>query len=181
MDLPAADASVRDATAADAADIGAVQAAAWRSSYRGVLPAAALDALEPAQLADVWRDAIVRPPSGAHRVLVAVAGGAVVGFAAVIPNDQAAPAVGELAALVVAPTAQRAGHGSRLLNAAVDRLRREGFEQVVVWVLESDDLRRRFLGAAGFADDGARRTFATDDAGAELREVRLVASLRDDG
>lgn len=180
MDQPAADASVRAATAADADAIGQVQAAAWRAAYRELLPADALAALEPTEIAEVWRDAIVRPPSGGHRVLVAVAAGQVVGFAAVSPADGAGPAVGEVAALVVAPGAEGAGHGSRLLNAAADRLREVGYDRVVVWALEADEVRRRFLTSAGFADDGGRRTFAIGPPGsAELTELRLAAALGD--
>ena len=66
----------------------------------------------------------------------------------------------------------------------------------MVWVLAGDEVRLGFLTAAGFAPDGAERTFdagagepgaegagsdadGADGAGsaAELREVRLVASL----
>jgi GNAT superfamily N-acetyltransferase len=180
MDRPAADASVRDATAADATAIGEVQAAAWRASYRSVLPAATLESLQAAELAEVWRDAIVRPPSGSHRVLVAVEAGEVVGFVAVAPSDGATPEVGEVAALVVSPGAQRSGHGSRLLNAAVARLRDEGFERVETWVLDGDGVRRGFFAGAGFADDGGHRTFATGPEAAELREVRMAAALRDE-
>jgi GNAT superfamily N-acetyltransferase len=180
--VPSADASVREATAADAPGMGRVQAAAWRASYAGVLPADALAALEPAELGEVWHDALVRPPSGSHRVLVALSAGDLVGFAAIGPAEGSPPAVGEILALVVDPDAQHAGHGSRLLNAAADRLRQVGFEEVVVWVLAGDDARRRFLGAAGFEPDGAKRTFAAAppdgaEPAAELGEVRLVASL----
>jgi GNAT superfamily N-acetyltransferase len=180
--VPSADASVREATAADAAGMGWVQAAAWRASYAGVLPADALAALEPEALGEVWRDGLVRPPSGSHRVLVALSAGELVGFAAIGPAEGAPPQVGEIMAFVVAPEAQHAGHGSRLLNAAADRLRQVGFDEVVVWVLAADDARRRFLGAAGFAADGAHRTFAAappdgEASGAELREVRLAAAL----
>ncbi|MFL6098884.1 MAG: GNAT family N-acetyltransferase [Actinomycetales bacterium] len=181
MDRPTADASVRDATAADATAIGQVQAAAWRSSYQDVLPAATLSSLQVEDLAEAWREAIVRPPGAGHRVLVAAGSEGVVGFVAIAPAAESVPETGEIAALVVAPSAQGSGHGSRLLNAAVDRLRLQGFERVLVWVLEKDEARLRFLSGAGFADDGGRRTFATDDGRAELREVRLAASLRDDG
>ena len=177
--VPPADAIVRDATAADAPAIGRVQAQAWQAAYGGLLPAETLAALEPGALGEVWRDAVVRPPTGAHRVLVAAAGGHVVGFVAIGPSEGAPPNVGEVLALVVAPDAQRAGHGSRLLNAAADRLRQVGFDRMVVWVLGDDDVRRAFLAGAGLAPDGAHRTLEMDGGAgpATLREVRLVASL----
>ena len=130
--VPSADASVREATAVDTTGVGRVQAEAWRASYAAVLPSDALATLEPEALGEAWREAVVRPPTGSHRVLVALSGGELVGFAAIGPSEGAEPQVGELVALVVAPASQRAGHGSRLLNAAADRLRQVGFEQVVV-------------------------------------------------
>jgi hypothetical protein len=48
----------------------------------------------------------------------------------------------------------------------------------VVWVPVGDDLRLRFLTAAGFAPDGAQRSLdLTGDGTGALREHRLVASL----
>jgi ribosomal protein S18 acetylase RimI-like enzyme len=175
--VPAADASVREAAAADAAGIGRVQSEAWRASYEGVLPAQTLTASEPEVLAEVWRAAITEPPTRTHRVLVALAAGEVSGFVAIGPSDGAAPGVGELLALEVGPAARRAGHGSRLLNAAADRLRQLGFDQVVVWVLSGDDVRRSFLTGAGFAADGAERRLQVGNGAAVLLEVRLAASL----
>jgi GNAT superfamily N-acetyltransferase len=177
-EIPLADASVRSARSEDAAGMGEVQATAWRSSYDGILPAELLASLDPALLADAWRTAVTDPPTRAHRLLVALAGGAVVGFAATGPSPGDAPEVGEVLVLLVAPAAQRDGHGSRLLNAAADQLRQSGFDQVVVWVLVGDDARLAFLTGAGFVSDGAYRTWQLPTTGDDtLREQRLVASL----
>jgi GNAT superfamily N-acetyltransferase len=159
--------------------MGQVQAAAWRASYADLLPTDVVAALEPEALGETWREALVRPQSGSHRVLVALSGGELVGFVAIGPAGGGQPVVGEVVALVVTPGAQRAGHGSRLLNAAADRLREVGFEQVVVWALDVDRVRVDFLTGAGFQPDGATRTFAAGEGEGEgqLREVRLVASL----
>jgi GNAT superfamily N-acetyltransferase len=177
-DLPVADASVRAARPADADGIGAVQAAAWRSAYAAVLPPVTLEALDPEAIAAVWRTAIDRPPTKQHSVLVALAGGEVVGFVATGPADPEQEGVGEVAALVVQPEFQRAGHWSRLLNAGADRLRDNGFDHVVIWVSRGDDIRLQFLTAAGFQADGATRTLdLSGDGSTRLGEHRLVASL----
>jgi GNAT superfamily N-acetyltransferase len=184
---PTADASVRAARPEDAAAIGAVQAAAWRASYTGVLPEPVLAALDPAELAEIWHRSIAAPPSRAHRVLVALEAGEVIGFAATAPSADGneaneASGVGEVATLLVRPEAQGRGHGSRLLNAAVDRLRDNGFDHAVVWVVAGDDARLRFLTGAGFAADGAHRGLdLTGDGSSPLREQRLVASLAPPG
>ncbi len=167
-----ADASVRTATAADVGAIGAVHARSWRATYADSLPDDVLAALDPEVLADSWRGAVTSPPSPQHRVLVACAGPTVVGFAAVEPT-------GEVVALLVDPTHQRRGHGSRLLSAAVDHLRSTGTDVVSSWAAVTDPARREFLASAGLGPDGTWRELDVPGALAPLREVRLVAALSD--
>jgi len=66
-----------------------------------------------------------------------------------------------LDALEVLPSHQRGGHGSRLLSAAVDRLRQDGSAEVVAWILDGDTAREQFLGGAGLGPDQRTRTLAT--------------------
>jgi GNAT superfamily N-acetyltransferase len=115
-------------------------------------------------------------------LLVACAGEQVVGFAAVGPSGDrdAEEASGEVLALGVHPDAQRSGHGSRLLNAAVDTLRGKGFTSMAVWLLARDEGARAFLSAAGLAPDGAYRDRVIDVDGGLVREVRLTSDLSQD-
>jgi GNAT superfamily N-acetyltransferase len=169
---------VRPAIPADAVAIGAVQARAWRQAYRDLLPAPALQRLSLDELAAAWRSAIAAPPSPRHRVLVACTADLVVGFAAVAPgrDRDAGEQDGELVELLVDPTHQGAGHGSRLLAAAADVLRETGAATVSVWTPVADGPRQAFLVSAGLAPDGARRTLAAPD-GTFAEQLRLVASL----
>src|SRR5918994_2431560 len=129
--------SVRVAWAADAAAIGAVQARAWRRSYADFLPGAALAEVDADGFAEIWRRAIASPPSGRHRVLVALERNTVVGFAATAPSEDpdAEPADAEVVAFHVDPGAQGAGHGSRLLAAVVDTLRADKFARGRIWLV----------------------------------------------
>lgn len=175
---PVADASVRVARAADAPAVGLVQAHVWRAAYGAVLAPEVLDRLEGPQFARVWRDSLTNPPAR-HTLLVACAGEQVVGFVAVGPSTDpdAQESSGEVLALGVHPEARRSGHGSRLLNAAVDTLRGAGFAQLRAWLLSSDEDTRAFLAAAGLSPDGAYRDRVVDAEGSTAREVRLVADL----
>jgi ribosomal protein S18 acetylase RimI-like enzyme len=177
-----ADASVRTARPNDAAAVGRVQAASWRSAYAGILPLDVVDGFDPAGFATVWRDSLKQPPSPRHLLLVACAGEQVVGFAAIGPSadPDADEASGEVLALGVHPDARRSGHGSRLLNAAVDTLRDSGFSSMAVWLLARDEDTRAFLSAAGLAPDSAYRDRVIDADGAMVREVRLMAELSRD-
>jgi hypothetical protein len=82
-----------------------------------------------------------------------------------------------LSAIGVHPQARRAGHGSRLLNAAVDTLRGAGAYTLHAWLLASDEGTRAFLVHAGLAPDGAWRDRVVSPDGTTAREVRLVAAI----
>lgn len=174
----AADVSVRPARPEDAEAVGAVQARAWRTAYADLLPPAVLAGLTPEALAEQWRESVTAPPTPRHRLLVAVAGGRVVGFAASAPAtdpDLDRDTDGELLVLLVDPEAGRAGHGSRLLAATVDLLRDDGARRAVTWLPEADAATRELLVASGWAPDTATRELDTGhDA---LPQVRLHTAL----
>ena len=176
---PVADASARIARPNDAAAVGRVQAAVWRAAYGEVLPQEVVDQFEPASFARIWRDSLKNPPSPRHVLLVACAGEQIVGFVAVGPSTDrdATETSGEVLALGVHPEARRSGHGSRLLNAAVDTLRGKGFRSMAVWLLARDEQTRAFLTAAGLSPDSAYRDRVIDADGTIVREVRLTTDL----
>jgi len=200
-----ADAYVRPARPDDAASVATVQLSTWRTAYAGVIPASVLDGLGEDDAAAQWRSAITEPPTDRHHVLVAREGETVVGFVAVGPalpedlvgpghewtgpaDESAAPAeptaLGDwagdalaISALLVEPRWGRRGHGSRLLAAAVDLARTDGFSRAVAWVLEADTATRPFLESAGWAPDGVGRVLDMD--GTEVPELRLVTTFKD--
>ncbi len=181
MTTPTADVSVRVAWADDAAAIAAVQVAAWRLEYAALLPAEVLDSFDADAFAASWHTALTRPADARQRVLVALERAAVRGFAVTspCPDPDADPvADGEITELVVHPDHGRAGHGSRLLHAAVDTLRADRFTRASMWLATSDDVRRRFLSETGWAPDGAHRELDLDGSGAVLlKQVRLHTDL----
>lgn len=176
---PVADASARIARPSDAPAVGLVQAAVWRDAYADVLPPEVVEQFDGPSFARVWRDSLATPPSPRHVLLVGCAGDQVVGFAAVGPSADAdaRETSGELLALGVHPEARRSGHGSRLLNAAVDTLRGKGFDSLSTWILVKDESARAFLAAAGLSPDSAFRDRVVNADGTVVREVRLAASL----
>jgi GNAT superfamily N-acetyltransferase len=179
---PVADASVRIARATDAPAVGLVQAAVWRAAYGHVLPREVLEQFDGPSFARVWRDSLTNPPSPRHVLLVGCAGEQVVGFAAVGPSldTDATETSGEVLAMGVHPDARRSGHGSRLLNAAVDTLRGKGFDSLSTWILATDEATRAFLTEAGLSPDSAYRDRVIDVDGTVAREVRLTADLSRD-
>ena len=84
---------VRAARESDAADVARIQVDCWRRGYTGLIPDAVLaeltsdDAL--GQWRERWAEAIGKPPTSRHRVLVATHDRAAVGFASVGPASDA--------------------------------------------------------------------------------------------
>jgi GNAT superfamily N-acetyltransferase len=165
-----ADVSVRPARPADAEHVAHVQLQTWKAGYGELLPASALE-LPLDEVAAVWLNAIEAPPSGQHRVLVALDQHQVVGFAASEPADDGV----ELSTLLVDPRWGRRGHGSRLLAACVDHWRGDDVELAFSWVFDADAVVLAFLESSGWAPDGQTRGLDTGEQ--VLPQRRLHTSL----
>ena len=179
MSSPSADVSVRIAWADDAEAISGIQARAWATSYAELVPAAG--GLRPADFAQLWRDALTRPADARHRALVALERNRVVGFAITTPatDPDSDPATdGELMEFTIDEDERGKGHGSRLLQAAVDTMIADRFTRAVAWLIADDDPGRAFLTSAGWAPDSAHRTLDVDGLGtSQVRQIRLHTQL----
>ena len=177
---PTADVSVRIAWADDADAIAGVQVRAWRELYADLLPASALPS-DPEPVAAAWRASLGKPADARNRALVALERNRVTGFALTGPaaDPDADPvADGELSELTLDPSERRKGHGSRLLQAAVDTLAADRFTRAVTWVIATDDSQRNFLTEAGWAPDGAHRELDLDGTGTTtIKQVRLHTAI----
>ena len=176
MSSPTADVSVRIAWADDAAAIAELQLRTWRAVYAEVVPAEALPT-DVDGAAAAWRTSLSTPRDARNRVLVALERNRVVGFAITSPaaDPDCDPVQdAELMEFTVDPDERGKGHGSRLLQAAVDTMRSDRFTRSVTWTMAADDALRGFLTDAGWAPDTAHRELDLDGEGTTLvKQVRL--------
>lgn len=172
--------SVRLALATESEVIATVQRRGWADDLPAEVSRAMLAQAGAEQVADLWRTAITRPPVAQCRVLVALEDQQVVGFAATAPADDPdtdPSRDGLVGELVIDPPARRRGHGSRLLNAAVDTLRADGYRRALCWVRATDDVTRAFLVEAGWGPDGSHTELGTDEGEARVTLVRLHTDI----
>jgi ribosomal protein S18 acetylase RimI-like enzyme len=169
---------IRTAVVEDAAHIAAVHVRSWQGGYRGLMPQDYLDGLDPAQRTEMW----VRITSGVDGtrsgVLVAedeTAVRAFVSFGPTRDEGEDPDRTGEIAAIYAAPDAWGTGCGRDLMAAALEVLGRAGYEQVTLWVLDTNARARRFYELAGFHRDGAEQL--DDRHGLSLRELRYRRAL----
>lgn len=164
---PTPDVGARLAWPADSSALAVIQRRVWSADI-GTSEA-------PDELEERWAATLTASPEARFRAIVATAKGDVVGYAVVHPGADPGvdPVVeAEIAELAIDPGARGAGHGSRLLQAAVDTLVADGFTLARCWVRTDDDAMRRFLTGAGWDADGAHRELESPT-GDRLRQVRL--------
>lgn len=147
---------LRRAEVGDEPAVAAVHVRSWQVAYRGLLPDAYLDALDPAARAK--RYTFGRTGPGRPVTTVAVADGVIRGFATAGPcRDDDARSAGELYAIYVHPDWWGSGTGRALIGAARGRLESLGYQQAVLWVLAGNERAQRFYRKDGWSGDGSAR------------------------
>ena len=140
---------VRPAEIDDAAAIAGVHVASWRTTYRNLLPADFLTALDEASYAERWKRTI---SEGVGRVFVAEDQRRVVGFASGGPERAGEDGfTGELYAIYLLEEAQGRGHGKRLVQAVAAALLEMKLANMIVWVLRDNQPARAFYERLGGA------------------------------
>jgi L-amino acid N-acyltransferase YncA len=140
--------AIRPARPGDAAGIAVVQAASWRSSYRGILPDAVLDGMD-ARAARVAQRRRSLGSTGMTLVAYDITHGDIVGYCAAGPSRRFGPAFGELYEIYLVDRAKRFGLGRELFAGFADWCEASGVRSMVVWVLEANRHARRFYEALG--------------------------------
>ncbi len=139
----------------DAADLANVHVRAWRQTYPGILPQAALNRMSVAAHARRFRLELTRAQKGQVTLIAEGVEGAV-GYAsgAVLAGDGRA-ADAEVFTLYVLRAAQGAGVGRALLKAQARVLQAEGAKSLMLFVLSRNEPARGFyerLGGEAFAE-----------------------------
>jgi GNAT superfamily N-acetyltransferase len=164
---------VRDAAPEDAAAILRVRARAWQTAYAHIFPREELKAMSAesstGRWTAWWREVIEDAAPRSH-TLVADVSGELVGFAHLGAERDGRDPVGELYAIYVLPKSSGCGIGQALMAETLNRLRKDGFAEAVLWVLEDNPRTRRFYELAGWRPDCS---FKDEEwLGTLVREVR---------
>ena len=184
---------IRAGSAADAAQVAAVQREGWFAAYGSIIPAEIIDRVTtPDGGARVRQTFRTRPW---QRMLVAVAADqegvaapGVVGYASFGPETDVLSApwphplttdgkdggVAELYALYVRPDWWSTGTGRALMERVLARTSRAGYLSITLWVLRDNRRARRFYERAGFAPDGATNVLNGLGGVTELRYRRVL-------
>lgn len=142
-------ATIRLATPDDATAIAQVRVMSWRTTYRGMIPAAYLDAMKVEDSAALWQRVLTAAPNTTN-TFVAEAEGRVVGFASGLMLPE--PKLGfdaELSAVYLEPEWHRHGIGARLVGNVARAQHAHGATGLLVWVIAGNKNARAFYEALG--------------------------------
>lgn len=170
-----ADVSARLAWPEDAAAISRIQRAVWQADPDSARGTVMLEGISEQTQFESWQRTISAPPYARVRVLVALEGPNVRGYALLHPSaDDDADSIAELeiAELAIDPSHRGAGHGSRLMQACVDTASADNAEELIWWLGAGDDELRSWVTSSGWQSDGAHREFESPD-GTRLKQVRV--------
>jgi GNAT superfamily N-acetyltransferase len=130
---------IRDAQPEDVYRLAEIHTRTWQSSYRGILGADYLASLCVEDAAQRWRGWILNPRPGQFHLVAESEGGGVVGFASGGPGmTQDRKKWGDLNAIYILEEHQRKGIGSALLRAAAARMKKQGCDGMVSWMLREN-------------------------------------------
>jgi L-amino acid N-acyltransferase YncA len=166
---------IRDAKSEDAYRIAVIRIDSWRAAYRGIMPDAVLDGLSINEQHKFWLQQL----SGSGRQTIVVEDHSqIVGWAGFGPcRDAAAAALPEVYGIYLDPSHYRRGFGRLLWKENCRRLTTQGYEQVLVWVLEANAPARRFYEAmGGCLDEGVEKVLTRE--GVRLPELRYRCPCR---
>jgi ribosomal protein S18 acetylase RimI-like enzyme len=161
---------------ADTFSTAEVHVASWQAVYRGLMPDSVLDKLSVPKRAEMWRQIIAEQQ---FQLLLAEVDGSIVGlvnFGSARDPDALPGLTGEILAIYVDPQCWNKGIGRRLLQAALSELKSSGFNEVTLWVLDSNLRARAFYERAGFSIDGATQNDVVGD-NVQIQEVRYRRTL----
>lgn len=180
---------IRAGSAADAAQVAAVQRESWFAAFTGMIPDEIIDQVTAPDDGARMRQSFRTRPW--QRMIVAVPDGqdsGIVGYAIFGPETDVLSApwphplstggeerrVAELYALCVRPAWWSTGTGRALMDRVLARSARAGYSSITLWVLRDNRRARRFYERAGFAPDGATNVLTRLGGVLELRYHRSL-------
>jgi GNAT superfamily N-acetyltransferase len=144
---------IRDAAPRDVKEIGFVHWKSWIDTYTGLINPTFLESLSAQKSAARFKEL------GVANMLVLTADGTVVGFSVSgrSKDDDLPDSCGDIHAIDILKDYHKLGYGRKLLEASLEKLRREGFDMVSAWLLEDNKNAAAFYMKCGFVPDGRKK------------------------
>lgn len=150
--------------------ISKVYEESWKYAYKNIIPQEYLNSIHEGY----WAPAIDAPN---RKTMICIDGGRIVGTSSFGNSRfENLPDWGEIISIYLLPDYIGVGYGKLLMTSVLSELKRDGYKDIFLWVLEENIRARHFYEQFGFSpsDD-----FLNDNIGGRaLREVRYIYRMR---
>ena len=160
---------IRRAVSADVDDLARNHIASWQQAYKGLISQEFLDQLDLQSMKDMFAGMIARDT----RVFVVDSHDVIVGHCWIGPART--KDAGELYAIYVHPAHWGEGYGHELMVGVEAALIEEGFDQVLLWVLDTNIRARHFYERQGW--NLGKSVKLEEIGGVQVTEVCYVKDL----
>lgn len=150
----------------DKLSISKIYAESWKYAYRGMIPQDYLDSISEGQ----WVSYLSNPD---RKTLLCLENDIMIGTSSFSNSrSEQFEGWGEIISIYLLPEYIGKGYGKQLIEFAVLELKKLGYDNIFLWVLEENSKARRFYEKAGF--------ISTDDyinarvGGKEVKEIRYI-------
>jgi len=146
---------IRKAVLEDVEQLTNVHVLSWQSAYRGLIPNEVLDNIDYQARNEMWNKTVC---DSSTETVVAIVDKKVVGFAnfGSCRDEGEVLIAGELRAIYLLHEFWNKGIGSQLLDYVTGALKKE-YENVLLWVLDSNQNAIQFYEHHGFVKDGVEK------------------------
>ena len=138
----------------------------WKCAYKGIIPQDYLDSIPEGR----WSSSVDNPD---WKTLLCIEDGKIIGTCSFcISRFEQFHNWGEIISIYLLPNYIGKGYGKALMKSALSALKMQGYEKILLWVLEENIRARHFYEQSGFSptDDFINDTIG----GKELREIRYI-------
>ncbi len=158
---------IRLMTESDDEEVSKLYVKSWKAGYDGMLPPDFLANLSPER----WRGRFV----GGAGSFVLTEGGVIVGHSAARRSeDETKRGWGEIHTLYILPEYWGHGYGGALFDHSVAWLKRQGYDNIFLWVLNTNMRARRFYEKHGFMETSD--LILCEVGGERVTDIRYVKS-----
>ncbi len=156
----------------DGERVGMIHVRAWQESYKGIVPQAHLDSLDPVERGRVTTERLRDPDNiGTYHVALDD-NGVITGFGVCgKQRDDSLGAQGEIFSIYLLDAYKGMGYGRALMVAMMQDLLARGYEDMTVWVLSDNEAACGFYECAGGVE---LKRAVFDIAGTALEETCYI-------
>lgn len=153
----------------DLLQVSRVYEQSWKHAYKDIIPQSYLDSIPEGR----WAKSVSKPGMSS---IVLIDNGTIVGTSGFCASRwEKFTGYGEIVSVYLLPEYTGKGYGRKLMETAMSELRKQGFDKLLLWVLEENTNARRFYEHLGFTNSGE----VLDDniGGKDLKELMYIKTV----